>query len=432
MIGNDGNGFAKISLIGKANISEFDYTGAEQTFTAPVSGYYKLETWGAQGGSISTSSENVEGGYGGYASGKIFLNEGDILYINVGSQGVGGTGSVESSYNGGGSAYTTISSEIVASGGGATHIATSSGLLSNLSSNKSSVIIVAGGGGGSFSDDDHNVTAIGGNGGGKNGTLGTNSAGYGTQTDGGAGTNPGTDGSFGAGGSGYSWSAGGGAGYYGGGGGYGTSGGGGSGYIGNSNLFDKHMVCYNCTTSSDENTLTLSNEEVSEEPLIDKSKKGNGYARITLIDEDLSNHVYYSNGVSYENLSTSNAWQTDEAEFLTDSIHLKTNGYNIVYTDEIDLSLYNSVIIRKTDFESSRAGFLQYPNKVNEEGISYNPTWNNISGTDIYVADISDRNDNNLHFYVNSWNGTNSGYVYYISFSTKSISEIQSDYSFVE
>ena len=29
---------------------EFDYTGTEQVFTAPASGTYKLETWGAQGG----------------------------------------------------------------------------------------------------------------------------------------------------------------------------------------------------------------------------------------------------------------------------------------------------------------------------------------------------------------------------------------------
>lgn len=28
-------------------VFDFDYTGAEQTFTAPVSGTYRLETWGS-------------------------------------------------------------------------------------------------------------------------------------------------------------------------------------------------------------------------------------------------------------------------------------------------------------------------------------------------------------------------------------------------
>ena len=47
------------------NTWNFDYTGGEQTFTAPVSGTYKLETWGAQGGS---ANETYYGGYGGYCT----------------------------------------------------------------------------------------------------------------------------------------------------------------------------------------------------------------------------------------------------------------------------------------------------------------------------------------------------------------------------
>ncbi len=34
---------------------EFDYTGAEQVFTAPADGVYKLQVWGAQGGSYDTT-----------------------------------------------------------------------------------------------------------------------------------------------------------------------------------------------------------------------------------------------------------------------------------------------------------------------------------------------------------------------------------------
>ena len=41
---------------------EFDYTGSLQTFTAPEDGIYKLQVWGAQGGSYNTSYG--EGGKG--------------------------------------------------------------------------------------------------------------------------------------------------------------------------------------------------------------------------------------------------------------------------------------------------------------------------------------------------------------------------------
>ena len=46
---------AKVNIVGKSInytgdiVFNFDYTGGEQIFTTPVSGIYKLETWGAQG-----------------------------------------------------------------------------------------------------------------------------------------------------------------------------------------------------------------------------------------------------------------------------------------------------------------------------------------------------------------------------------------------
>ena len=49
----------------------YDYTGGEQTFTVPCEGEYKLETWGAQGASDSTT---YHGGYGAYTNGHIYLN----------------------------------------------------------------------------------------------------------------------------------------------------------------------------------------------------------------------------------------------------------------------------------------------------------------------------------------------------------------------
>ena len=81
----------------------------------------------------------------------------------------------------------------------------------------------------------------------------------------------------------------GGGGYFG--SGAGTSGtnyggGGGSGYIGNSLLSNKAMYCYNCTASNDTNTKTISTTCNESTPTENCAKKGNGYARITLVSID--------------------------------------------------------------------------------------------------------------------------------------------------
>ena len=109
------------------------------------------------------------------------------------------------------------------SGGGATHIATTSGLLSTLSSKKDKILIVSGGGGGS---------------GFYGGASGDSGACYG---------------------------------------------GGGSSYIGNSLLSDKAMYCYNCTASNDTNTKTISTTCNETTSTANCAKKGNGYAKITLV-----------------------------------------------------------------------------------------------------------------------------------------------------
>lgn len=57
-----------------------------QTFTAPVSGTYKLECWGASGG-----YDNRAVGKGGYAVGNVTLSKGETLSVYVGGQGVKGT-----------------------------------------------------------------------------------------------------------------------------------------------------------------------------------------------------------------------------------------------------------------------------------------------------------------------------------------------------
>jgi len=265
-----------------SKVYSYDYTGGEQTFIAPIAGYYKLEIWGAQGGA-STGS----GGYGGYSTGEVYLSENEVLYIYIG--GKGATNSA--GYNGGGSA-----SYSAGGGGGATHIATKLGLLSTLSSSVSSVLIVSGGGGGSASYGSYS----GGSAGGYAGLSGLGNAGKGgSQTSGGSGAKTGTgststaggDGQFGAGGSGgtesqfSNASGGGGAGFYGGGGGFARDGGGGggSGYIGNSLLTNKVMYCYNCTASSETSTKTVSTTCVSSTATSNCAKQGNGYAKISYV-----------------------------------------------------------------------------------------------------------------------------------------------------
>ena len=263
---------------------EFQYTGGEQTFTAPITGTYKIETWGAQGGSVSS---NLLGGSGGYSAGVISLSKNDVLYINIGGGGNCSTGlSVVGGYNGGGAAKSISSDYTMCSGGGATSITKSSGLLSSFSSSIDKILLVAGGGGGS-SKYSTGSSSSGGSGGGINGVVPTNACTDcgtrtgGSQTAGGKGR--GSNGTFGqGGGSTSSYTNGGGGGYYGGGGDsheWGASGG--SGYIGNSLLKNKSMYCYNCTESSAETTKTISTTCHSSTPTENCAKEGNGYARIT-------------------------------------------------------------------------------------------------------------------------------------------------------
>ena len=63
-----------------------DFTNTKKTIgiRIPEMGTYKLEVWGAQGGSCCYGGT---GGKGGYAGGNIILEEGTVVYVTVGSQG---------------------------------------------------------------------------------------------------------------------------------------------------------------------------------------------------------------------------------------------------------------------------------------------------------------------------------------------------------
>ena len=233
-----------------------------EEFTAPYTGTYKLQCWGAQGGSVQLSYETGKpfagGGKGGYSYGDANLTEGKVLYVYVGGTPAPQTKMtfdcyLEGGYNGGGHAFWWQDDNINnGAGGGATHIASVTGLLSKLSQNKNDIYMVAGAGGGSATNGTTSGTQNGGYGGGSkggDGVMSSNHHGYrglgGTDTAPGnsiASPSPFTDynpgpnnpAAFGKGGYGYhgAGGAGGGAGLYGGGGAtVWCSAGGGSGYV---------------------------------------------------------------------------------------------------------------------------------------------------------------------------------------------------------
>lgn len=273
------------------DILNYDYTGAEQSITLPA-GQYKLEVWGAQGGTYSS----YQGGAGGYSIGILTLTEDTSMYIFVGQQAPAVSTNravVPGGYNGGGNGYNRYYSSTYTygqGGGGGTDIRIGSNSLY-------ARVIVAGGGGGSASVDALTTKC----GGGENG--GSPAAGYaGTQTTGGS---KGTKGAFGQGanvtknGSNYKYSSGGGGGgWYGGAAdsGYADSpstrrnyNGGGSGYVYTSStatnypsgclLNDKYYLINAKTYAG--NTSFPSPDGSAE-----TGHKGNGHARITVLKID--------------------------------------------------------------------------------------------------------------------------------------------------
>lgn len=277
----------------------FDYTGSEQTYTVKLDGKYKLEVWGAQGGSYNSE---YYGGYGGYSVGTIELKKNQMIYVYVGGQGTilnDNSDYIPGGFNGGGRGANKDANVISTSGGGATHVATRSGLLSSLEGYKDNILIVSAGGGGT-SYQSGTYSGVGGSGGGYIGSDGTNTmtdykpGAGGTQSSGGNSgggvannQERGTSGSFGHGGNGNYYSGGGGAGLYGGGASNQSGAGGGSSYIGNSLLSDKSMYYYcssSCNTSTDTSTKTVSTTCVDETAKKNCAKLGNGYVKITYVE----------------------------------------------------------------------------------------------------------------------------------------------------
>ena len=225
-------------------VQTFENIGNVEEFTVPCDGIYKLEVWGAQGGSAGGAS----GGKGGYSIGYRKFVQGSSLYIYAGAQGASSPGSG----NVGNESF----------GRGASYITTKSGLLSTFNDDRASVLIVAGGGGGGYqyvgySNKVYTNNITGGTGGGLDGGSSANKLGNlglgGSQSSG--------PGGFGAAGGSL-----GGGGWYGGGGAGNTNvaGGGGSGYIDGVPEITDNETTYSPST---ENGV----------------QSGNGKAQITLV-----------------------------------------------------------------------------------------------------------------------------------------------------
>lgn len=119
----------------------FNYTGGVQSIHLPP-GKYKIEAYGAQGGSTYGT-----GGLGGYSYGELILDKLTTIFICVGQCPSDLTGG----YNGGGngSIEGAWASAYCSPGGGATHVAlVDRGELFNYQSNLSDILLVAGAGGG--------------------------------------------------------------------------------------------------------------------------------------------------------------------------------------------------------------------------------------------------------------------------------------------
>jgi hypothetical protein len=137
-------------LMEAGSVFNFGFTGAPQTWVVPAGvTKIKIETYGAQGGAISGYSYG-QGGLGGYASGELAVNQGDVLNIYVGGRGgnspsssIDGFNRVNTNggWNGGGNG----SGSRGAGGGGSSDVR-----IGGTTFNQR--IIVAGGGGGGFVD----------------------------------------------------------------------------------------------------------------------------------------------------------------------------------------------------------------------------------------------------------------------------------------
>ena len=267
-------------------------------------GTYKLECWGAQGG--SSSYHNTTGGKGGYSTGVYTITNNTTLYLYTGGMGNTGSVSVYGGYNGGGGVTSDYdyggTDNHLGTGGGASDISLVGGECSldsyyryvRTTDSYNNRIIVAGGGGGS--------EGVGGTAGG--GTSGVGAY-AGTSSSAGSATI----------GNASSWVT-----LYAGGFGYGasTTGGhtnhamgccGGGGWYGGGTYADNGNAAYGCGGSGYVNTSKLTSASTtagnssftSPTGSTEIGHSGNGYVRITVIEAKNNLSIYIKNNTWKEN-----------------------------------------------------------------------------------------------------------------------------------
>ncbi|MBQ8131797.1 MAG: hypothetical protein IJ193_04840 [Bacilli bacterium] len=330
IVGNTGNGYAKITNETSGATTTFSYTGSAQEFTAPDFGYYVFEAWGAQGGTY----DQYIGGKGAYTSGRILINKGTKIYVYVGEKGHANWSITNTAaWNGGGASGNNQYGRSFGGGGG-TDFRLVNGAWNNEESLKSR-IMVAGGGGGAVSAS----TTEGGAGGTFVGWYGTSSdknySGVTSRNTGGNQINRGTSSSNNAksGGFGYAiqsikngWGGGGGGGWYGGGTGNGTTGAGGSSYVsGHKGCIAYHnREAYLTSEEYIEDNQFKGNFLINMYDLRDELVNKDWYVRIyrkgTLVDT----HKYDMVGLSMENIEKT--YKFDKNVYYTVTVSVKVRG----------------------------------------------------------------------------------------------------------
>ncbi len=279
-----------------AKVWNYDYTGDAQKFIAPYTGEYKVELWGAQGGS---NDQNSVGGKGAYTVGTITLDKRTTLYVYVGETPTFSTGNcVATNAN---NAFNCSEQGACTGGGGATDIRLTQGEnWYDQASLASRIMVAAGGGGATYTGN-----------GGAGGTL-TGAAGVGTSGSSGHSVGLGATQTQYTFGQGTRATTIGGGGYYGGQGGTGGNAGGGSSYIsghegciaitGESNLTAK---CTQNTANSDitcsyhysTKKFTSTDMKAGSENMPTHNglstmtgNTGSGYAKITFLKKSTNNN----------------------------------------------------------------------------------------------------------------------------------------------
>lgn len=312
----------------------YSCTKSVRQFTAPYTGYYKLEVWGASGGFDGVSTNRAiyddyarrnwdRPGLGGYSDGLYHMNKGDTVYVIVGEQGHDWTlGGTTPSYNGGGHTIRFYTGQCGdSSGGGMTHISTQENVAdaaSNKDWDSTGTIIVAGGGGGIDNYGNQDEGARGGAGG---GTTGGNAWASYRECQ---GTGGGTNGKYQKQGVGQNYTGGasdcggGGGGWYGGASSWNNNGGagGGSGYVSD--------MLKNAATVSGNQQVPKTDGSGTE-----TGHFGDGYAKITFVGENQTGNAG-NTGSTEISQETENGYVTSAGNGTWQKVEGTTDTYKYV------------------------------------------------------------------------------------------------------